>query len=135
MTKPTGKRVEDTDWEPSASDKRVKKIRFGQFTVEAMIAISERILANKRAWRTAVGVPQGFLIPEKPLPATEEAMRAEVAEISAEIEALTEARERAPLGQEAESLGFHLSKLHQQRWRLWGALHVRKEWAKRPFRR
>jgi hypothetical protein len=112
-----------------------KPIR-GQLTTEAMIAIAERILAEKEAWRAALGVPKGVLVPDEPtLPATEEELRAEVAEISAKIEAITEARERAPHGQEAESLGFHLTKLHQRRWRLWAALHLRKEWAKRPFRR
>jgi hypothetical protein len=45
-----------------------KPIR-GQLTAEAMIVISERILAKERAWRAALGVPRGLLVPDKPLPA------------------------------------------------------------------
>jgi hypothetical protein len=121
--KPTGQRVEDTDWGPSIGESVIKLMP--QFTPEAMIRRAREIEAKERAWRAALGVPEGFLVPDKP--AAEEGLRAEVAEISAEIEAITEARDRAPLGQVAESLDFHLTKLHQRRWRLWTALKVRKD--------
>ena len=80
--------------------------------------IAKRLLAERMAWRLALGVPQGFKIPEKPMPATLEDLEAELAEVSAELAKVTGARFAAPLGQEAEALGFNMVALRDRRWKL-----------------
>jgi hypothetical protein len=92
-------------------------------TGEAMIAAAERIVAEEAAQRRALGVPDGFEIPPKPIPATN-------AECLAEIDELTELQREAyqihislPPGPECESAGAAMVFYRDRR--VWLACAIR----------
>ena len=87
----------------------------GQLGGDYAIELARRVMAARGEWRSALGVPQGFEIPEKPLPATEEERLAELAEVRAKLDQVTAARLASPPGPECESLGHHLLAL-RHRW-------------------
>ena len=90
----------------------------------------KRILAERDARRQALGVPQRFKIPPKPLPSTFEELEAELAEVTAKLEEVTAACFRdPPASQERESLGRHMLSLQ---YRLRKLLELKKEWGGGP---
>jgi hypothetical protein len=96
--------------------RREKGIR-RTYTAQYMSEIGKRIVAERDARREALGVPQGFKIPPKPLPSTLEELEAELAEVTAELEKVTAAcfRDSSP-SQERESLGRHMLSLQYRLW-------------------
>ena len=68
-------------------------------------------------------MPQGFQIPEKPLPKTEEECLAELAAVrKKEMEAYRACTSGMPPGPELESKGLHMVMLRERRVRLQCAL-------------
>src|SRR5215469_6447940 len=89
-----------------------------RFAVEALIRQTERSKKNERPGEWLLRIPEGFLILEKPLPTTRQDLEIEPdAVMNLEIE-VTEARPRAPPGQEPQNLGFHIVELRSRRWPL-----------------
>ena len=94
---------------------------------EHMDQIARRIVAERDAWRQALGFPQGFEVPPKPLPSTIEELEAELAEVMAKAEEVTAACFReAPPSQERESLARHMLALEYRNWQL---RTLKKEWS------
>jgi hypothetical protein len=85
-----------------------RKDNLMQFGGDLAIKISRQIIAERKAWRSALGVPQGFQIPEKPLPATEAERLAEIAKVTEELDRVTMACIASPPGPECESLAHHM---------------------------
>lgn len=82
---------------------------------EGFIEIGNQIDAERKEWRSALGVPQGLRIPEKPFPATEEERLAELAILRQKLDQVFAARLAAPPGPEFESLGHEMVML-RDRW-------------------
>jgi hypothetical protein len=100
---------------------------------EYPIEIANRILAERAAWKSALGVPQGFEIPRKPMPTTWEELGVELAEVTAKLEEVTAAcLGDPPASQERESLTRHMLTLQE---RLWELLTLKKEWSDQTNRR
>lgn len=95
---------------------------FVQLTAEGAERISKRIEAKEAAWRTALGVPQGFLIPEPPLPATDAERRVKLAIVTELEHQAYLARLRLPPGPESESSCEAMVAYRNLRWRLMVAL-------------
>jgi hypothetical protein len=94
-----------------------------QLTAYGFAEIAKQITAERKAWRKALGVPQGFEIPEKPLPKTEEECLAELeAVMRKESEVLKTVFSGMPPGPEYESAGLHMVVLRDRRWELECAL-------------
>ena len=87
-----------------------------------MEIFGKRIEAKRAAWRAALGVPQGFLIPEPPLPATDAERRAELVIVTEREHQAYRSRMRLPPGPESESSGEAMIAYQFLRWRLMAAL-------------
>jgi hypothetical protein len=74
-----------------------------QLTGKAAAEICARIAAKRAAWRQALGVPQGFPIPDKPIPTTMAEIEAELARVTELENAAFRASLRLPPGPEHES--------------------------------
>ena len=93
-----------------------------QLAGKALIEACRRITAERAARRTALGVPQGFTIPDDPIPATAEECRAEMAIVERlEIDAYHLSISLPP-GQERESAGAAMVHHRDRRWRLMCAI-------------
>src|SRR5262245_22520730 len=93
-----------------------------QLSAEGFAEIAKRITAERKAWRKALGVPQGFLIPEKPLPETEEECSAELAVVKMKQMEAYRACLGMPPGPEYESRALHMVLLRDRRVKLQCAL-------------
>jgi hypothetical protein len=86
-----------------------------QLTGKAAVEISRRIAAKRTAWRQALGVPQGFAIPDKPIPATRAEIEAELAIVTNLALAAMRAKERLPPGPEHEAQALAMVKHRDRR--------------------
>src|SRR5262249_6235876 len=85
--------------------------------------LSRQFAGERKAWRYALGVPQGFEILETPLPETKEECLAELAAVMRkERLVLKAAFSGMRPGPEYESIGLHMVVLRDRRWRLEAAL-------------
>jgi hypothetical protein len=92
-----------------------------------LIEIAKRIHAERAAWKSVLGVPQGLKIPKKPMPTTWEELGVELAEVMAKLEEVTAAcLGDPPPSQERESLARHMRTLE---FRMWELLTLKKEWS------
>jgi len=93
-----------------------------RLTGGAMVEICNKIAAERAAWRKALGMPQGFDIPKKPVPATAEECPAEIVIVKRlEVEAYHLSISLPP-GQERESAGNAMVFYRDRRWILMCAI-------------
>jgi hypothetical protein len=103
------------------------KVRHRTYIPEYLIEIGKRIVAERAAWKSALGLPQGFKIPKKPMPTTWEELGAELAEVADKLEEVSAACLDDPAAsQERESLARHMRTLQ---YRMWELLTLKKVWS------
>ncbi len=98
-----------------------------QLTGEAMLGIAEEIAREKKAWRAKMSVPDGIVIPERPIPEDDEALLDEYRTAAKEMSALLKIRTSAkcPDGQEGAALDTWYIRVMNWRFRLQVALRDR----------
>jgi hypothetical protein len=103
------------------------KVRHRSYSPEYLSEIDKRIVAERAAWKSALGLPQGFKIPKRPMPTTWEELGVELAEVTAKLEEVTAAcLGDPPPSQERESLTRHMLTLQN---RMWELLTLKKVWS------
>jgi hypothetical protein len=109
-----------------------KRIRIGHIrpSTEQLIEIARKLNAEERARRLALGVPQGFEIPEKPLPTTLEALEAELVEV--DRIATESLHKRMATPRERQDQEYHAWgwAMHRAQYRLFKLQQLRREWGR-----